>query len=222
MSKMCYENVIVIIPALNEEKTIDAVIKSAKQIAVVLVVDDGSWDTTSVVAKKAGAIVHTLPKNKGVDGALAEGYKKAEELGYEIVATIDADGQHDPRQLKLIIEPVVQGKADICHSIRLNYARPTEWLLRKYSYFKHGYRDILSGLKCFRLNILLSDPSLASMKTLGTAVPWLAWKQKARIEQIEITIGKREDTPRVGGLLLSNLRVIKALFRLIYWDLIKK
>ena len=84
----------------------------------------------------------------------------------------------------------------------------------------HGYGDILSGLKAFRLDIYALDPDLVRKDTLGTAVPWLAYKSNSRISEIKITTSERMDKPRIGGLLVANYRVCKALARLISWDLI--
>lgn len=214
--------VVIVVPALNEEKTITDVINKASKTAPVLVVDDGSTDKTSLVAEAAGAIVLKLPKNLGVDGALAAGFQKACDLGYDIVATIDADGQHDPSLLESIIEPVRSGQVIMCHSARVDYVRFSEWILRKYSYWSHGYKDILSGLKCFRLEIFKANSEMAAQKTLGTAIPWLAMKSGGKIKEVEITVNDREDEPRIGGYFKANFRVLKALVRLIYWDLFKR
>ena len=119
------EKVVVIVPAFNEEETIVPIIKRSKRTAPVLVVDDGSVDNTAEVARLAGATVVSLCRNVGVDNALAFGFKTAAELGYQVIATIDADGQHDPDLLPSIIEPVASNRFDLCHSARLDYARPT-------------------------------------------------------------------------------------------------
>ena len=90
---------LVVIPALNEQESIAAVIsdvRSSLPLADVLVVDDGSRDDTGVRAELAGAVVARLPYNLGVGGAMRLGYRYAVERGYDAVAQIDADGQHDP------------------------------------------------------------------------------------------------------------------------------
>lgn len=213
---------IVVIPALNEEKTISNVICGAIKLAPVLVVNDGSRDNTASVARKAGAIVLDLPKNVGVDRALAAGFKEASRLGYEVVATIDADGQHDTAILRSIMEPVVSGRFDMCHSCRTNYCRPSEWLLRRYSYHMYGLGDVLSGLKAFSLKTVFEPhEAMVSRPSLGTALPWAAVNDGASIAEVFITVSEREegDTPRIGGLFKANYRVVKALLRLIYWDM---
>ena len=151
---------------------------------------------------------------------MAQGFETALEMGFQAVLTIDADGQHDPSLIPRVAEPILSGTSDICHSDRDSYQRWSERILRAYSKRMHGYGDILSGLKAFRLHIYSLDPDLVRKDTLGTAVPWLAYKSKSRISEIKITTIKRIDKPRIGGILVANYRVCKALARLILWDLI--
>lgn len=221
MESLANGRLLIVIPALNEESTIQAVIHGAKSVADVLVVSDGSTDNTVTVAEEAGAQVLDLAKNVGVDRALAAGFKQASQSGYDVVATIDADGQHDTGLLERIIDPVTSGAFDMCHSCRDDYCRPTEWLLRQYSSYMHGLGDVLSGLKAFRLETVF-DPhaEMVSRPTLGTALPWAAVDDGLRIAEVMITVNEREegDIPRIGGLVQANYRVIKALLRLIWWD----
>jgi glycosyltransferase involved in cell wall biosynthesis len=90
---------LVVIPALNEEASVGLVVKSVREIdpdAHVVVVDDGSTDATSDVAKAAGADVIVLPFNIGVGGALRAGFRYARRFGYQYVVQVDGDGQHNP------------------------------------------------------------------------------------------------------------------------------
>jgi len=90
----------VVIPALNAERTIAAVVAGAREhVATVLVVDDGSADDTAVVARGAGATITAHAKNRGKGAALRTGLEWAREHGYEAVITLDADGQHPPEEI---------------------------------------------------------------------------------------------------------------------------
>jgi glycosyltransferase involved in cell wall biosynthesis len=99
--------VLVIMPAFNEAVNVAAIIQET-QIALpgcnIVVVDDGSTDETAIVARRAGVAVLELPFNLGVGGAMRAGFKYAREAGFTRVVQIDADGQHDPRFLGLLIE----------------------------------------------------------------------------------------------------------------------
>lgn len=107
---------LVIIPAYNEEAGIARVITGVKQFmprADVLVVNDGSKDRTAQVARSMGARVLSHPYNMGYGTALQTGYKFAREQDYRYLAQIDGDGQHDPELISKLLDPVLQGDADI-------------------------------------------------------------------------------------------------------------
>lgn len=97
---------LVIMPAWNEEVVIGDTVRevfATHPWIDLLVVDDGSTDRTAAVAREAGATVLTLPYNMGVGGALRTGFKYAWNNGYEQAIQVDADGQHDPRDIPLIL-----------------------------------------------------------------------------------------------------------------------
>lgn len=108
--------ILVIIPAYNEEKTIAQVVRTIHQAAPtvdVVVVNDGSKDRTSAEARSAGAPVLDLPCNLGIGGAMQTGYVYAHRHGYDIAIQIDADGQHDPRFITRLVDPIVAGQCDM-------------------------------------------------------------------------------------------------------------
>jgi glycosyltransferase involved in cell wall biosynthesis len=108
-------DLLVIIPALNEEATVGDVVRSVRsQLAVdVLVVDDGSQDQTSHRAREAGAMVLNHPFNLGVGAALRTGFRFARTTRYKVVAQVDADGQHDAADVSLLIDRLSADGADI-------------------------------------------------------------------------------------------------------------
>lgn len=96
-----------VVPAWNEQEALGATIHElrTKQPDVdVLVVDDGSGDRTAEVARAAGAEVCQLPYNLGVGGAMRTGYRYGLRHDYDVVAQLDADGQHDPAFLPALID----------------------------------------------------------------------------------------------------------------------
>ncbi len=107
---------LVIIPTYNEESTLRDVvcrIKNTLPESNVLVINDGSTDKTSEVAKSSGAMVLDLPYNLGIGNTIQTGFLFATQRGYDIVLRLDADGQHRPEDAKSIMEPVLNGTADM-------------------------------------------------------------------------------------------------------------
>lgn len=104
------EKVLVVVPAWNEQASIAKVITELKLRGFdVLVVDDGSTDKTSFIARQNGAITIRLPFNLGVGGALRCGFKYAVQHGYQAVVQCDADGQHPVDHIELLISTATQG-----------------------------------------------------------------------------------------------------------------
>jgi len=106
--------VLVIMPAWNEERSLGSTIAELRALhpdLEVLVVDDGSIDNTSLVARRAGATVCRLPYNLGVGGAMRAGYRYAQRNGFTRAVQVDADGQHDPGYILALLEAL--GDANI-------------------------------------------------------------------------------------------------------------
>ena len=106
--------VVAAIPAFNVEKTIARlVLEAQKFVDVVLVCDDGSTDCTAEIAERMGADVIRHEKNFGYGAAIKTLFTTARELNADVLVTLDGDGQHDPREIPRLIEPVLENKADI-------------------------------------------------------------------------------------------------------------
>jgi len=102
------------IPAYNEEKTIaEVVLKAGCHVGRVLVCDDGSKDMTRVVARENGADVLEHEKNMGYGATMQTLFRKARELGADVLVAFDGDGQHDPDEIPSLVKPILEGKTDI-------------------------------------------------------------------------------------------------------------
>jgi glycosyltransferase involved in cell wall biosynthesis len=118
---------LVLIPAYNEEKNIERVTKAVRALGFpVLVVDDGSKDSTSVVASRAGAQVLTLNPNGGKGAALRKGLDKFLSERYPAVILMDADGQHDATETPSFIEALNNG-ADLVVGSRMECTTGMPW-----------------------------------------------------------------------------------------------
>lgn len=113
---MAGEKILIIVPAYNEEGSIEKVIKEVGfhvPQSDILVVNDGSTDRTSEKARGSGAVVLDLPFNLGIGGAMQAGYQYAYEKGYDIAVQVDGDGQHDPREIPKLLEVLEKKEADM-------------------------------------------------------------------------------------------------------------
>jgi len=129
--------VLVVLPAYNEQASVGDVVREIRAVDErydVLVVDDGSGDDTSGAARGAGAQVCRLPFNLGVGGAMRTGYRYALRYGYDVVVQVDADGQHDPSYIPVLVADLVN--ADVVIGARFagegSYVArgPRRWAMR--------------------------------------------------------------------------------------------
>ncbi|MBF0386059.1 MAG: glycosyltransferase family 2 protein, partial [Candidatus Omnitrophica bacterium] len=100
-------NLLIIVPAFNEGQNIFRTIQSLKGLGLekdILVIDDGSNDSTKEEALKAGVFLISLPFNLGIGGAVQAGFRFAFERGYDHAVRIDADGQHDVNFIPNLIQ----------------------------------------------------------------------------------------------------------------------
>lgn len=141
----------IIIPAFNEAATIGAVVDHCRSIGdfVVIVVDDHSRDETRRQAMAHGACVLSLPIHLGAWGAVQTGLCYAVRHGCELAVTLDGDGQHDPEDIPRLVQPLMDGSADLvigsCPE-RGSRARRLAW-----SFFRHltdlPVHDLTSGFR---------------------------------------------------------------------------
>lgn len=111
-----YPNQIILgcIPAFNEAKNIESIVRKAKKYCTeVIVCDDGSIDNTKEVAVSAGATVIKHNHNKGYGAAIKTLFQAAKDKHADVMVTLDSDGQHNVEDISKIIEPILQNKSDI-------------------------------------------------------------------------------------------------------------
>jgi len=109
-------SILIIIPAFNEEASIANVIASVRRCvpgADIVVINDGSTDRTRSIAEGLGVVVLNHIYNLGIGATMQTGYKYAVAGGYDLAVQFDGDGQHPAEQIKDIIRPVLDGKADL-------------------------------------------------------------------------------------------------------------
>jgi len=117
----------VVVPAFNEERLVARTLASVPRwVDAVLLVDDGSSDSTCEVARQAAAgrrgfELLTHARNRGVGAAIATGYGRCLELGLDVAVVIGADAQMDPADLPALLGPLATGEADYVKGDRLHW-----------------------------------------------------------------------------------------------------
>jgi len=179
--------VVVLMAAHNEAGAIGGVLEALPQELLglpvdVLVVDDGSTDATFDIAKGHGAYVAWLGGNYGQGTALRVGYRIAREGGARFVATTDADGQYDARDLATVLQPVVDGDADFVTGSRRLGREETTDKIRSLGVRVFGF--VVSRLTGARI----TDPA-NGMRAMRTEVTEAVTLLQPQYQAAELLIG---------------------------------
>ncbi|MGE5224120.1 MAG: glycosyltransferase family 2 protein [Omnitrophica WOR_2 bacterium] len=102
-----------LIPAYNEAEHIRTIVIEAQQVVPVVVINDGSIDSTAQIAESCGARVLNQIPNRGKGAALRLGFQYALQENYEAALTLDADGQHEPSEIPKFLKAYVESRADL-------------------------------------------------------------------------------------------------------------
>jgi glycosyltransferase involved in cell wall biosynthesis len=221
--------VCVVVPAYNEGTVINSVIKKARKAfdtskydISIVVVNDGSKDNTSTEASKAGAIVINHILNSGAGGATATGLRYAEKNNYDIAATMDADGQHDPSDVLKGINELVKSKADLLIGSRLIDSSGMSRVkvignrgLSFVTYLLFGINstDSQSGLRLFSRKALESLRWETSGYEFCSEMLWRASQQKLAIDEFPIKAIYTEYSKAKGQNNWNAINILKSLFK---------
>ena len=108
---------IIVIPAYNEEGNLEKTVRDIRENAPdfdYVIVNDCSTDNTLGMCREKGFSYLNLPVNLGIGGGVQCGYQYAVHNGYDVTVQMDGDGQHDPAYLMQVVQPVLDGKLDMC------------------------------------------------------------------------------------------------------------
>lgn len=193
---------IAVVPAYNESETIGPVVRETlEHVDDVVVIDDGSDDETADIARQNGATVVQHVINTGVGGALRTGYRYAMKKGFDIIVQIDADGQHDPDYIPMILE-AIEDRDMVIGSRYLNESFEQYSLVRKVGiqFFTRAVNllggtditDVTSGFRAYRVESLQeiiheSDDHWAVEQTLEAA------RKGQQISELSVEMPTREE-----------------------------
>jgi len=220
--------VVVGIPAFNEEKTIARVVlQSQKYAGEVVVCDDGSTDYTAEIAERLGADVIRNGRNLGYGAAIRCLFKRARELGADALVTLDADGQHDPREIPNVLKPIVDDVADVVIGSRFvdeHLVSTMPWYRKAGVKFitklvnnteKYSVKDAQSGFRAY------SRKSLATLSLfengMGASVEILinAGKNGLRICEVPSTCNYRGVEGSTHNPVKHSVDVVMSIVRLV-------
>jgi glycosyltransferase involved in cell wall biosynthesis len=177
----------VVIAAYNEEPTVESVIGEVPAElgglrTEVMVVNDGSADTTAQLSAGAGALVCDVKVNIGHGTALKLGYWLARQRGSQIIATIDADAQYLPEELGRVVEPIVDGRADFVNgSRRLGDEQTTDPM-------RHAGVIFFGGLMSLLIRQRITDPA-SGIRGFRVEVPATVTLNQRQYQTSELLIG---------------------------------
>lgn len=197
--------IVIGIPAFNEEKNIAPIITKLKSITTkIIVCNDGSTDATAEIARQLGATVINHSKNLGYGAAIRSIFLKAKELNADVLVTFDADGQHRIEDIKTVIEPIIKNESDVVIGSRFlkneddipNYRKFGIKVITKITNASINKKltDSQSGFRAYNKKILSEiHPSDLGMG-ISTEILIKASSKGFRIVEVPITILYGDDT----------------------------
>lgn len=207
------DQVLVVMPAFNEAEVIEQVISEVRSTLPgvrVLVVSDGSTDTTVEVAREAGAQVLELPFNLGVGGAMRLGFRFALENGIPVAVQLDSDGQHNPANVPALVAQL--DEHDVVIGARFagegDYAvrGPRRWAMRFLSgtlsrALTTRLTDTTSGFKAHGPRAIALYAQDFPAEYLGDTIESLVTGHRAGLRFTQVGVAMRE---RAGGTPSHN------------------
>ncbi len=217
--------VVVGIPAYNEEKNIAKIIVQLKKVAdQIIVCDDGSTDSTSIIAESLGAIIIKHPKNLGYGSAIRSIFLKSREINSEVLVTIDSDGQHKIEDIEKVVKPVIDGRADVSigsrfldkHDNAPKYRKLGINIITKVtnSSLSEKITDAQSGFRAYNNKVLQALTPSDSGMGISTEILIKSSNLGFKIAEVPTEIQYEGDTSSQNpishgtGVLLSTLKYI--------------
>jgi len=206
------KNLLIIIPAFNEEKTIKKIIKAGKVFGKVLVVDDASTDKTKNISKANGAHVIQHKINLGYNYAIETGLKYSVRKNFRKVIIIDGDGQHPTKYIKKFSKSLNKKTKVVC-GIRSNVNRVGEIIFIFFSKIFWNIQDPLCGMKGYTLNFLKENFKFSTFDSISTELLIRAKKKNITVKEIKIRNLRRKDKSRFGRGVKINFFILTTLLK---------
>ena len=212
--------VAIIIPAYNEEKTIQSVIYPLKKLARLFVVNDCSTDNTLKILKKNKNIIIINNKNNiGYEASLNKGFEKAYKMGFNYFITYDADNQFYHKDVIKIINFFERG-FDLILCNRNKFQRYSEYLFFIISKMRYNIDDPLCGLKGYSKNVYKSLGYFDKFNSSGTQLMFHAIKNKYKTKKIKIRTKKRKDNSRFGSGIKAEFHIFRSIIIFLIFNIL--
>jgi glycosyltransferase involved in cell wall biosynthesis len=222
------QTIAVVVPAYNEERQIGQVIQSMPEfVDHILVIDDGSSDKTVEIAQNHGAKIVSHKKNQGVGAAFNTGVKTILNMEVDIMVNIDADGQFNPADIKKLLTPIIEKKADFVTASRFidkayqpKMSKVKFWGNKFMSRFisrltKQKFYDVSCGFRAYSKETLLRLNLFGDFTYTQESFIDLAFKNMTILEVPVHVRGKREygKSKVAANLFRYGIQTLKIIIR---------
>jgi glycosyltransferase involved in cell wall biosynthesis len=203
-------NILVAIPVLNEAESLESVMKGIKGVKITgakistVVIDDGSVDESSAIAKQAGASVISHGRNRGLGASFRSAVRYATDRNADILVTIDGDGQFNPADIPSLVQPIMDSSADFVTASRFRSEafvpkmprlklwgnRRIAWLVNRLA--GTDLHDVSCGFRAYSREALLSLDLIGGYTYTHEVILTLAF-QNMRLAEVDVVVrGERE------------------------------
>lgn len=218
----------IVMPAHNEERTIGKVLDSLKREGWynIIMVNDGSRDRTAAIAKSKGAKVVNHSRNMGLGAALRTGLTTALRQGAECAVTFDADGQHDPKAVRRLVEAL--DGADLVIGRRENVGIPLHKRFGNFALdlitriFSGVLTDSQSGSRAFNRRALETIHIYSDRYEVSSEIILRARKHGLRIREVPVKCFYPAYAKARGTTIASGIKIFVGLVKLSLLEKVEK
>lgn len=216
---MSDRGLLIIIPAFNESSSISGVVRQSRKYGHVVVLDDGSSDTTREMALEAGAEVVSNVVNLGYEKTLSLGFQAAlADSKFNYLITLDGDGEHNPVDIETYFGLLVSGCHLVCgeRSVKNRFSEEVwGWFVAR----MYGISDPLCGFKGYSLEFIRNTKISAESEVLGGIVGTRLMREmlalKCNRKNVEIKVAQRMGKSKFGVGVMVNLKILISLVRFL-------
>jgi len=219
----------VVVPAYNEEKTVQNVLEDLLKMGFdFVVVDDGSSDDTNkivtrIIKEKQQGLLCKHLLNRGLGAAIKTGIEAALAQGADIIVTFDADGQHDPNDINTVIMPIIKKEADVAVGKRNFKEMPSSkkygnQIMNFITLIFYGIRvnDSQSGLRAFNRKAAQSIIINARDYGVSSEIIGEVKRHQLKLEEVPMKTIYTDYTMKKGTNLYEGLKILTKLILNIF------